>query len=65
MEVPGFVLVDTGPLVRQESTAYVLLALELQYALGPELLELGQLVLAVYSVPRPAAVVACLERVIG
>jgi hypothetical protein len=65
MEVPGFVLADTGPLAHQENMACVLLALELQYALGPELLELGQLVLAVYSVPRPAAVVACLERVTG
>jgi hypothetical protein len=38
------VLVDIGLLAHQESMASVLLELEQQYALGPELLALGLLV---------------------
>jgi hypothetical protein len=42
--VPVVVLVDTGLLAHRESMASVLLELEQQYALGPELLALGLLV---------------------
>lgn len=59
------VLVDTGLLGHQESMASVLLELEQQYALGPELLAPGLLEPFACSVPQLAAVVACLEPVIG
>jgi hypothetical protein len=65
MEVPAFESVDTDPLVHQENMASVLLALEQQYALGPEQLGLGLLVLVACSMPRLAVVAACLGQEIG
>lgn len=62
MEVPAFESVDTDPLVHQENMASVLLALEQQYALGPEQLGLGLLVLVACSMPRLAVVAACLGQ---
>ena len=59
------VQVDTGLLGHQENMAFVLLELEQQYALGPELPALGLLGLVACLAPRLAVVVACLERVIG